>query len=358
MGAIAFIYSSISGFQIPKVLKVSFSVIFFGYFIFKLFSFPILLADDLFRFGKYGLNSLGSGVYDTSRSRFISRLALILGGLPFLTIINGSLRNVHNYKLRNSTVHIKNLPQALKGLKIIQISDIHSGSLFRKNPIQNIVSKINALSPDLIFFTGDLVNYEHSEILPFKDIFAQLKAKYGVYSVKGNHDYGGYVRTEGFDIEENRLKFEQTHKDMGWDLLLNEHRQIDIDGEKLAVIGVENWSAGGFGKFGDLRKAYAGCEDCSLKLLLSHDPSHWRAETIQSYKDIDVTFSGHTHGMQFGIDMKIFKWSPVQYVYKDWAGLSQNGDQYLYVNRGFGVLGYYGRVGVKPEITVMTLDSA
>lgn len=358
IGIAAFIISTSQGFELNKVLRVSFSVLFFGYFIFKLFSLPLLVADDFFRLGKLTLNTLGSeSGFDTGRSKFLSRLAIVLGALPFLTIINGSLRNVHNYKIRKVSLKLKSLPKSLNGLKIIQLSDIHSGSLVRKKPIQKIVNRINELNPDLIFFTGDLVNYEHSEILPFKDIFAQLKAKYGVYSVKGNHDYGHYVRSSNFNQAANKKAFEQVHADMGWDLLLNEHRQIEINGENVAVIGVENWSSGGFGKYGDLGKAYEGCNDCALKLLLSHDPSHWREVTIKEFKDIDLTFSGHTHGMQFGIDMKNFKWSPVQYVYRDWAGLSTVESQSLYVNRGFGVLGYYGRVGIHPEITVISLES-
>jgi len=358
LGILIFIVASTQGIELNKVLKTSFSVLFFGYFVFKLFAIPLLLIDDIWRLGKFVANSAGSGEFSTSRNKFLSRASIMIGALPFIAIIDGALRNVHNYKIRNIVHKVKGLPSSLNGLKIIQISDIHSGSLVRKSPIQDIVDKINDLSPDLIFFTGDLVNYEHSEILPFVDIFANLKAKYGVFSVKGNHDYGGYVRTSEFNKEENRIAFEKAHKDMGWDLLLNEHRQIDINGENVAVIGVENWSAGGFGKLGDLSKAHQGCEDCTLKLLLSHDPSHWRAETVEKFKDIDVTFSGHTHGMQFGIDMKKFKWSPVQYVYQDWAGLYTQGNQALYVNRGFGVLGYYGRVGVRPEITVLELLSA
>jgi hypothetical protein len=210
--------------------------------------------------------------------------------------------------------------------------------------------------PDLIFFTGDLVNNETSEVKEYLEIFSKLQAPLGVYSVTGNHDYGDYKSWSSKEAKENNFQdLIQAHNLMGFDLLMNENRIIELSGDKLAILGIENWGAGRFAKYGKLQEAYAGTEEASVKLLLSHDPSHWDAQVRPNYPDIDVAFAGHTHGFQFGVEIGNFKWSPSQYVYKQWADLYQEGNQYLYVNRGFGYIGYPGRVGIPPELTVIEL---
>jgi predicted MPP superfamily phosphohydrolase len=272
----------------------------------------------------------------------------------------GILRNRHRYKVFNQSITLPNLPKSLDGLRIVQISDIHSGSFTLKEPVKGAIDLINQQNPDLVFFTGDLVNSVASEMDRFLDVFDKIRAKFGVFSVLGNHDYGDYVRWENVEMKKQNLQnLIVHHQKMGWDLLLNENRVLNINNEKVAVIGVENYSESRhFPKYGDLRKATDGIENTSLKLLLSHDPTHWSSQVITSYKDIDVTFSGHTHGMQFGIEIPGWlKWSPAKFIYKHWAGLYQEGKQFLYVNRGLGYLGYPGRVGILPEITVIELKS-
>ncbi|MBT8219565.1 MAG: metallophosphoesterase [Bacteroidia bacterium] len=287
-------------------------------------------------------------------------VASFVGVIPFTVLLYGIIVNKYRYQLRKIKVPIKDLPVELEGLRIVQISDVHSGSLFNKAGIRKGVRIINNQNPDLVFFTGDLVNNRAIELLPFLKIFGKIRAKYGVFSVLGNHDYGDYVmwrnRQEKIANLERLVDFQ---KEMNWQLLRNENQVISIGKSKVAVIGVENYSAKlQFTRYGDLLKSLDNVNRVDLKLLLSHDPSHWRFEVLK-YPDIDITFSGHTHGMQFGIEIgEWIKWSPVQYVYKEWAGLYQEGDQYLYVNRGFGVLGYPGRVGILPEITVLELTKA
>ena len=273
-------------------------------------------------------------------------------------MIYGMARNRHRYKIHEVKVIIANLPKALDGLRIVQISDVHAGSFTDKEPLKKGIDLINNAKADLVFFTGDLVNSIATEIEPYIDVFDKIRAKYGVFSILGNHDYGDYVHwptKEAKLTNINRLIHLQ--KQMGWHLLLNENRLLSINGETVAIIGVENYSASPrFSKYGDLAKAYTGSQSAALKLLLSHDPSHWEDQVAPDRSDIAITFSGHTHGAQFGIEIDgWFKWSPVKYFYKQWAGLYQKGQQFLYVNRGFGYLGYPGRVGILPEITVMNL---
>ena len=326
----------------------------------KLPPLVLLIIDDLRRAFVGLLGLFGSGGPIPGRSDFMIKFGMILGAIPFTSLLYGLIRNPYRYKVHNQKIGIKNLPPALEGLKIVQISDIHSGSFTFKEPVKRAVEIINGLKADFVFFTGDLVNSIAEEMERFVDVFDKIEAKNGVFSIMGNHDYGDYYRWENKEEKEaNTEQFRSIHKRMGWDLLLNENRILDIQGQKLAVIGVENISGKlHFRKYGDLAKAYQGCEDCALKILLSHDPSHWSNETIKEYKDIDITLSGHTHGMQFGIEIPGWlKWSPIKYVYKEWAGLYQEGQQYLYVNRGLGFLGYPGRVGILPEITLIELES-
>ena len=325
----------------------------------KLLIIACLLTDDLRRMIMSLYESLlGDQDFTYGRSLFLSYLGLILGSIPFFTLTYGIIRNPYRYKIFREQITINNLPEALDGLKIVQISDIHTGSFTRKEPVKGAIDLINQQQADLVFFTGDLVNSVASEVDNFLDVFNQIKSQYGVFSILGNHDYGDYVRWESAEAKhQNFEKLKDTHQHLGWDLMMNEHRIVEVKGEKVAVIGVENYSAHPrFPKYGDLEKAHKGTEVAVLKLLLSHDPTHWDDEVTRKFEDIAVTFSGHTHGFQFGLEIPGWiQWSPVKYVYKQWAGLYQNGSQYLYVNRGLGFLGYPGRVGILPEITVIEL---
>lgn len=287
-------------------------------------------------------------------------IALVLALIPFFLLPYGILVNRHRYQIREVNVSIEDLPSSLEGLKIVQISDLHAGSFFDPSGFEKGVAMINELEPDLIFFTGDLVNNRAIEFERFIDTFKKMKAKYGVYSVLGNHDYGDYIQWKSKEAKrQNIARLIDIQKSMGWKVLLNEHEVVEVNGSKVAVVGVQNYSAKlRFPKYGDLEKASQGSDDADIHLLLSHDPSHWAYQVVPEFKNIDITFSGHTHGMQFGIEIGKWKWSPIQYIYKEWAGLYKQGRQYLYVNRGFGVLGYPGRVGILPEITAMTISKA
>ena len=299
--------------------------------------------------------------FSNDHAPLLAKFSVLMSGIPLLLMIYGMLRNRHRYKIHEVMVSLANLPEGLDGLKIVQISDIHSGSFTDKAPIKKGVELINQAEADLVFFTGDLVNSIATEIEPYTDVFDKIRAKYGVFSVLGNHDYGDYVRWPTKEMKLTNLnRLIHLQKEMGWHLLLNENRLLSINGEKVAIIGVENYSGSPrFSKYGDLQKAYHGSESAALKLLLSHDPSHWDDQIAPDQSDIAITFSGHTHGAQFGIEIEgWFKWSPVKYFYKQWAGLYRKGQQFLYVNRGFGYLGYPGRVGILPEITVMRLKCA
>jgi uncharacterized protein len=337
-------------------------------FLFILFSAKLIFAiflgiDDFWRLIKWASGKLfPESAPNLERQKFLVTAGAILAGSLFSILSFGIIKGAHNYKVRTRRIGINGLPTALEGLKIIQISDVHSGSFWNKKAVADGIQKINDLNPDLIFFTGDLVNDKAKEFESVKNLFAQLKAKYGIFSVLGNHDYGDYAifpDEEGLTKEQNLSNLMNHQKSIGWKLLNNENEIIEIAGEKLAIIGVENWSAHlRFPKYGDLKKAYENTQEAALKLLLSHDPSHWQAEILKNFNDIAITFSGHTHGMQFGIDSKYYRWSPVQYQYKEWADLYTEKNQYLYVNRGFGYIGYPGRVGFYPEIAEIILTSA
>jgi predicted MPP superfamily phosphohydrolase len=269
-------------------------------------------------------------------------------------------RNPYRYQLLKAKLNIKDLHPDLSGLKIIQISDIHSGSFLLKEPVQESIRMIMEQKPDIIFFTGDLINALASEMEPFIEMFSSINAPLGVYSILGNHDYGDYHQWSNKEEKQKNFdELKQMHKNLGWNLLLNEHRQIPVKETLLNIIGVENYSAHPrFQKYGDLKKATEGLNGGSFTILLSHDPSHWDDQVIKDYRQIQLTLSGHTHGFQFGVEIPGFKWSPIQYVYPRWAGLYQLESQYLYVNRGLGYLGYPGRVGILPEITLLTLEAA
>lgn len=353
-----------SGFidQFPKGIKLTLrSLIFIVYFA-KLLIAMIILIDDLRRL-IFGALNLGwkDWQLSTERSQWMSYIALALGAIPVLSLTYGMARNPYRYQLLRNKLSIKNLHPDLSGLKIIQISDIHSGSFLMKEPVERSIQIINDQQPDIVFFTGDMVNSRASEMEPFVEMFSKINAPLGVYSVLGNHDYGDYHPwpNKG-DKEKNFEHLKSIHKQLGWDLLLNEHREIAVNDTVINVIGVENYSAHPrFPKYGDLQKATTGMNGSGFNILLSHDPSHWDDQVLKVYKNIHLTLSGHTHGFQFGVEIPgIFKWSPIQYIYKQWAGLYESDSQYLYVNRGLGYLGYPGRVGILPEITLLTLEAA
>ena len=341
-----------------KIVRSIFYLIYFAKFLVICFTLIFSLLALLLGGIAYFVPNFN---FSNDYSVLFAKISILLSGIPLVLMIYGILRNRHRYKVHQVKVPIKGLPKGLNGLKIVQISDIHSGSFTDSEPLKKGIELINQAKADLVFFTGDLVNSVATEIEPYTTIFNKIKAKFGVFSVLGNHDYGDYVRWPSREAKLSNLnRLMSTQKQMGWQLLMNENRLLTINGEQIAVIGVENYSGSPrFTKYGQLDKAYKGSETASLKLLLSHDPSHWDAQIRPDYPAIDITFSGHTHGAQFGIEIKgLIKWSPIKYVYKQWAGLYQKGQQFLYVNRGFGYLGYPGRVGILPEITVMEIYMA
>ncbi|MDQ3048734.1 MAG: metallophosphoesterase [Bacteroidota bacterium] len=299
-------------------------------------------------------------VHSISRLKFLNQIALGMAVLPFVSFLYGMVKGAFDYKVHSVKVVLPKLPSAFNGLKIVQISDIHSGSFTSTKHLEEAVQIILRQKADVIFFTGDIVNNVASEMHPFIEVFNKVTAPMGVYSTLGNHDYGDYVTWETREAKiANLEELKSIHAQMGWKLLMNEHVALKKGEDEIAVIGIENWGGNlNFPKYGNMKNAHAGTEKYPVKLLLSHDPSHWSMQVKQEYKDVDITFSGHTHGFQFGIEIPGFKWSPSQYVYKQWAGLYTEGNQHLYVNRGLGFLGYPGRIGIMPEITVMELFNA
>lgn len=337
--------------------------LFVGLFLAKLLAALFFLTDDMRRAVTWVFTRIGTASAETAegsgaaipRSVFLSWLGFASGGLLFGSMALG-FRNKYRYRTERVRVESPHLPDAFRGLRIVHISDIHSGSLTDPTAVSLGVQRILDESPDIILFTGDLVNDHAGEMDGYLDIFSRLKAPMGVYSCLGNHDYGDYRRWPSPEAKsENLERLKAVHASMGWRLLMNEHVTLERDGQRIALLGIENWGAKGFGKYGRLSDAYRGAEEYPFRILLSHDPSHWEAQVLSEYPDIDLMLSGHTHGMQFGVEIPGFRWSPVQYVYRHWAGLYRQGRQFLYVNRGFGFLGYPGRVGILPEITVIEL---
>lgn len=329
-------------------------------FLSKLLSLPVLLIDDIRRGVLAVINYfMVEKNFDVSRSRFLSSVGVAMGAAPFVFLTYGALRNPYRYRVRRSKVFIDGLHPDLEGYKIVQISDIHSGSFVFKEPVMHGIDLINKEAGDLVVFTGDIVNYKADEMDGLIDTFRQIRSPHKtVFSTLGNHDYGTYYRWENkSDLDRNFEQIKGIHERLGWDLMLNEHRILGHGEAKIGLIGVENFSAlPQFPKHGDLKHAVEGMPATDIRILLSHDPTHWDFEVNRYYNDIDLTLSGHTHGFQFGIEIPGWiKWSPSQFVYKQWAGLYQKGRQYLYVNRGFGFLGYAGRVGILPEITTLIL---
>lgn len=336
----------------------------------KIVLIPFLVVDDLRRLVVLLIRKFKKPVEPTpatpavgepiSRSSFLVKAGLVVAAVPLTSLSWGIVSGAYDYKIKRVKLVFPNLPKAFDGIKMGQISDIHSGSFYNHKAVKGGVEMLLGEKPDFIFFTGDLVNDMATEMRDYQDIFSKVHAPLGVYSSLGNHDYGDYHFGRGPSAAKakNLKDVIETHKVMGWDLLMNEHRRLKVDGEEIGILGIENWGMGRFPKYGRMDLAVKDTDDLPVKLLLSHDPSHWRAEVLEKYPQIDAMFSGHTHGMQFGVRTKEFQWSPIQYIYKEWAGLYHEKNQQLYVNVGYGFLGYPGRVGILPEITIFELKRA
>lgn len=328
---------------------------------FYLTTIIVIFGEDIVRIVTGIIRKIfGSNEYEgflPSRRKWVSMVALGLAAIPFSALIYGMIRGKHNYRVLKYTLHFPDLPENFDGFKITQFSDMHSGSFDNKEKLEYAVDLINEQESDVILFTGDMVNNKAEEMHPWMDTFSKLSAEKGTFSILGNHDYGDYVIWDSDEEKEKNLdELKKLQADLGFKLLLNEHQFIEKDGQRIALVGVENWGAGGFKKAGDLQKAQAGLTNDEFKILMSHDPSHWDKQVIGDDLNYHLTLSGHTHGMQFGIEIPGWiKWSPVSLRYPRWAGLYQEGGQILNVNRGFGVLAYPGRVGMPPEITVIEL---
>ena len=351
-------------------LKSIILVAFFLTLVCKFMMLPFLLIDDLRRLviktNRLNNNTSSKPTAEAitgehiSRSSFLVKAGLVTAAVPLSSLSWGIISGAYDYQIKRVKLVLPNLPKAFNGITMAQLSDIHSGSFYNRVAVKGGVDMLLAEKPDFVFFTGDLVNNLTNEVRDYQEIFSKVKAPLGVYSTLGNHDYGDYFfgRERSPARAKNLQDMILTHKNMGWDLLMNENRRLKVDGEEIGILGIENWGTGRFPKYGKMELAHQNTEDLPVKLLLSHDPSHWRGEVLEKYKDIDATFSGHTHGMQFGVRFKEFQWSPVQYLYKEWAGLYQEQQQQLYVNVGYGFLGYPGRVGILPELTIFELRSS
>ena len=332
-------------------------------FISKFFALIPLVVDDIlriFRFiGQFIVTDLKrENIFDIDRLKFLKKTSLFIGSTFFITMLGGILFGRYNFKTKNINLKLENWSSKLKDFKIVQISDLHLGSFSSVKKLEEVVEIINNEKADLVVFTGDLVNNFHNEALPYISTLKKIKSNYGNYSVLGNHDYCDYVgwKRSSKKWKDNFNEMLEVHKKMGFNLLLNSSKEIEIEDEKINLVGVENWGAGNFNKDGDLKKAMFEVNEEYPTILLSHDPSHWSAQVLDFQKRIDLQLSGHTHGMQFGIDIPGFKWSPVQWRYKQWSGLYENSKKFIYVNTGVGNLAYAGRVGIMPEITVLKIS--
>jgi predicted MPP superfamily phosphohydrolase len=333
--------------------------LFLTFFVTKLVFIIVLSLGDLGRFliGIYNLVSKTSSSpsYFPPRRKFISEAAILIAAFPFTGFLYAMFKGKYDYKVHRQTLYYTDLPDAFDGFTITQLSDIHSGSFDDAKAMQRGIDLANAQKSDLFVFTGDLVNNAAWEIEQYIPNFSQLKAPYGQFSILGNHDYGDYIQWNSEQEKAANLdKLKQHHKDLGYRLLLDENVEIEKDSQKISLIGVQNWGRG-FIKVGNLDKALKGVDQKAFKVLLSHDPTHWEEQVRYNPANIHLTLSGHTHGAQFGVEVAGFRWSPVQYRYLDWAGVVNEQNRYLYVNRGFGFLAFSGRLGIWPEITVITL---
>lgn len=354
-----FDFNRSNGFSHSNAYAVGF---FIAILVPKLVLLLFMFGEDLFRIPQaiyryFAIDKSPSENYFPNRRQFISKLALGLAAIPFASIVYGIYKGRYNFKVLKYTLHFEDLPKAFDGYKITQISDIHSGSFDNLEKVQYAVNLINQQESDVILFTGDMVNNKAEEMLPYMNVFGGLKAKDGKFSVLGNHDYGDYITWESHEVKHKNLEDLKTiQKQLGFDLLLNESRYLQKEGDRIALLGVENWGVGGFKKAGDLKKAAKNITENDFKILLTHDPSHWEYEVVKDPIHYHLTLSGHTHGMQFGIEIPGWiKWSPSKWRYKYWAGIYKEMGQYINVNRGFGYLAFPGRVGIWPEITVIEL---
>ncbi len=336
--------------------------VFFSFFLLAMFLGIFLLLEDVVRLSVFGFNKIAGvtdqgGRFFPSRRKFISAIGLGVAALPFGALLYGMYRGKYNYQVLQYELEFDDLPDAFDGYQITQISDVHSGSFDNYDKVAYGVDLVNKQHSDVILFTGDIVNDRVEELKPWSDLFSTLEARDGVFSILGNHDYGDYTAWESeAEKAQNLQDLKDLQRQMGFDLLLDEHRYLEKNGERIALVGVENWGRGGFKKAGDLQKAKAGVAKNDFKILMSHDPSHWEDVVIHDDYHFHLTLSGHTHGMQFGVEIPgLIKWSPVKWRYKYWAGIYKELGQYINVNRGFGFIGYPGRVGIWPEITVITL---
>jgi len=338
--------------------------IFLTFFFTKIFFILVLFLGDLGRFF-YGIvhyfvkpKGTTREPFFPARRRFISEIAILVAAVPFTGFFYAMFRGKYNFQLKKEYLYFTDLPDAFDGFTITQVSDIHSGSFDNTEAVQRGIDLAKAQNSDLFVFTGDLVNNAAWEIEPYLERFSQLKAPYGQFSILGNHDYGDYIH---WDSEQGKAanleKLKQHHKTLGYRLLLDENVEIEKNGQKISLIGVQNWGRG-FIQIGNLDKAMQDVDKNAFKILLSHDPTHWEEKVRYNPTTIHLTLSGHTHGAQFGVETDSFRWSPVQYRYYDWAGLANEKNRYLYVNRGFGFLAFSGRLGIWPEITVITLKKA
>ncbi len=348
-----------TGFTVAKSYAVGFSL---AMLVFNLVAVIFVFSEDIVRLitGVYFRLTGEKKVFNLpERRRFLSLIALGIASLPFGALLYGMYRGKYNFKVLKYDLEFDDLPKNFEGYKITQISDIHSGSFDNREKISYAIDLINEQQSDVLLFTGDMVNNKAEEMYPWKDLFGKLSAKDGKFSVLGNHDYGDYVQWDTEKLKKENLEdLKNLQKEMGFDLLLNESRYLKRGENKIALVGVENWGKGGFKKAGNLKKAASNVAKSDFKILMSHDPSHWEQKVIHDDYHYHLTLSGHTHGMQFGIEIPgWFKWSPVKWRYKYWAGIYKEMGQYINVNRGFGYIGYPGRVGIWPEITVITLRS-
>ena len=359
-GSIVLIFESMINW--PPFLRIYFIGIIFTYIVSLILPVIFIFFADVIRFFQasrllFSGKKKRKAINAISRKKFLVNTGLALGGVVLGSMGFGMLHGNYHFKTFYEKLKIKNLPNGFKGFQIVQISDFHLGTWVSKDPLIRAIEQINALEPDIIFFTGDLVNNITEEAFPFFEELAELKAKHGIFCILGNHDYGKYHNWESEEEElENFEQLEEFYNNLEWKLLRNEHVVLHQEDADLAIVGVENWSVNPrFPRFGDLNKALVGVPDETVKILLSHDPSHWEAEVLEHDQHIDLTLSGHTHGFQVGIETPYFRWSPAQYLYKHWAGLYSQADQYLYVNRGIGAIGFPGRIGIRPEISLIEL---
>lgn len=360
LGAIIYQVSNLGSGKLMNINTMYVFGLFLTIFVPKLLLVIFMFSEDIGRFF-VGLFMKVAGSSETpfmaSRRKFVSTIALGIAAIPFASLLYGMIQGKYNYKVLKYALEFEDLPDEFDGFTLTQISDVHAGSFDNRNKVEYAINLINEQQSDIIVLTGDLVNNVAEEMDDWKGLFSTLKAQQGVYSILGNHDYGDYVKwNSASEQAENLKKLKNIQREMGWDLLLNENRYLHKNGQKIALVGVENWGENGFKQAGDLDKATAGISDKDFKILLSHDPSHWQSKIKEDPRHFHLTLSGHTHGMQFGIEIPgIFKWSPIKYRYENWAGIYKEFGRYINVNRGFGFLGYPGRVGIWPEITVIQL---